>query len=164
MELREIGIGNLSKTAEDGDGKVCKTRRLITQDKKRTWMCEIKLAFMPSCSQVRLQLLHWFPRCLQNMTDIVQELTSNVSFRKRRWSQRNFSENRKIQGNQSKDILSKTRGLRRNVFLASRRWCRRPRLLKVPNREKSGDLTKTRNWLDGLTLVHSLTCQLAFKL
>ena len=35
-----------------------------------------------------------------------QELTSIVSFR-RRWSQRNFSENRNIQGNQSKDVLNK---------------------------------------------------------
>ena len=29
-------IGNLSKTAEDGDGNVGKTIRLITEDKKRT--------------------------------------------------------------------------------------------------------------------------------
>ena len=32
-----------------------------------------------------------------------QELTSIVSFSKRRWSQRNFSENRNMQGNLSKD-------------------------------------------------------------
>ena len=27
--------------------------RLITQDKKRTWICEIRLTFLPSCSRVR---------------------------------------------------------------------------------------------------------------
>ena len=58
-----------------------------------------------------------------------QELMSIVSFRRRRWSQSNFSENRNIQGNQSKDILSKIRGLRRNIVLASRRCRWRPRLL-----------------------------------
>ena len=31
-------IGTLRKTAEDGDGNVGKTIRLITQDKKRTWI------------------------------------------------------------------------------------------------------------------------------
>ena len=45
-----------------------------------------------------------FPRCLQNVADI-QELTSIVSFRRRRWSQWNFSENRNTQGSQSKDML-----------------------------------------------------------
>ena len=60
-----------------------------------------------------------------------QELTSIVSFR-RRWSPRNFSENRNIQGNLSKDVLNKIRGLRRNIFLASRRWRCRTRLLQVP--------------------------------
>ena len=51
-----------------------------------------------------------FPRCLQNVVDISR--TSNVLFRRRRWSQRNFSENRNTRGNQSKDMLSKVRGLR----------------------------------------------------
>ena len=31
-------IRTLSKTAEDGDGNVGKTIKLITQDKKRTWL------------------------------------------------------------------------------------------------------------------------------
>ena len=51
--------GSFSKTAEDGDGNVGKTIRLITQDKKRTWIWEIKLTFVPSCCQMRLQLLHF---------------------------------------------------------------------------------------------------------
>ena len=49
---------DLSKTAEDGDGNVDKTIRLITQDKNAR-ECEIKLIFVPSCSQMRLQLLHF---------------------------------------------------------------------------------------------------------
>ena len=48
-------------------------------------------------------------------------LTSSIVLFRRRWSQQNFSQNRNIQGNQSKDMLSEIRGLRRNRFLASRR-------------------------------------------
>ena len=44
---------------EDDDGNVGKTIKLITQDKKRTWICEIKLTFVPSCSRVRRQLLYF---------------------------------------------------------------------------------------------------------
>ena len=121
----------LSKKAEYGDGNVGKTIKLITEDKKCTWICEIKLTFVPSCSQMRLQLLHF--HAVFKTWPTFQELTSIVSFRRRRWSQSNFSENRNIQCNQSKDILSKIRGLRRNIFLASRRWRCRPRLLKFPN-------------------------------
>ena len=70
-----------------------------------------------------------FRCCLQNVADIsrtnihrfVQEETLN------------FSKNRNIQGNQSKDILSKIQALWRNIFLASRRWCCCPHLLKVPS-------------------------------
>ena len=89
------------------------------------------MTFLPSCSQMRLQLLHF--HAVFKMWPTFQELTSTVSFRRRRWSQRNFSENRNIQGNQSKDVLSKIRGLRRTIFLASRRWRCRPRSFKVPN-------------------------------
>ena len=102
----------------------------ITEDQKCTWICEIKLTFVPSCSQMRLQLLHF--HAVFKTWSTFQELTPIVSFRRRRWSQRNFSENRTIQGNQSKDMLSKMRGLRRNIFLASRRLRCCPRLLKVP--------------------------------
>ena len=109
-------IRNLKQTAEDGDGNVGRTVRLITEDKKRTWISAIKLTFVPSCCQMRLQLLHFHVVCKTWPT--FQELTSIVSFRRRRWSQRNFSENRNIQCNQSKDVLSKIRGLGRNIFLA----------------------------------------------
>ena len=56
---------------------------------------------MPSCSQMKLQLLHF--HAVFKTWPIFQELKSIVSFR-RRWSQRNFSENRNIQANQSKDL------------------------------------------------------------
>ena len=51
-------------------------------------------------------------------TDVadIQELTSIVSFRRRRWSQRNSSENRNVHGNQSKDILSKIRLITKKYF------------------------------------------------
>ena len=80
--------------------------------KERTRICEIKRTFVPSIFTLSSKRGRHF----------------NVSFR-RRWSQRNFSENRNIQSNQSKDILSKIRGLRRNIVLASRRCRWRPRLL-----------------------------------
>ena len=79
---------------------------------------------------MRLQLLHF--HAVFKTWPTFQELTSIVSFRRRRWSQSNFSENRNIQCDQSEDILSKTRGLRINIFLASRRWRWCPHLLKVP--------------------------------
>ena len=83
---------------------------------------------MPSCSQMRLQLLHF--HAVFKTWPTFQELTPIVSFRRRRWSQRNFSENRNIHGNQSKDMLNKIRRLRRNIFLASRCWRCLPRLLR----------------------------------
>ena len=54
------------------------------QDKKRTWICEIKLAIVPSWAQMRLQLLHF--HAVFKTWPTFQELTSNVSFRRRRWS------------------------------------------------------------------------------
>ena len=51
-----------------------------------------------------------FPHCLQNVANI-SRTNVHVSFRNRRWSQSNFSENRNIQGNQRKDMLNKIRGL-----------------------------------------------------
>ena len=77
----------LCKTVEGGDGK-----KLITQDKKRTWICEIRLTFVPSCSRVRRQLLHFHVVC------------KTVNFRRTRWRQMNFSENRNKQCNQSKSL------------------------------------------------------------
>ena len=60
--LQYLVCGNMDFkhiTAEDSNGKVSKTIRLIKQDKKCTWICEIKLTFVPSCAQMRLQLLHF---------------------------------------------------------------------------------------------------------
>ena len=93
----------ISQTAEDDDGNVGKTIRLITADKKHTWICEIRLTFVPSYSQMRLQLLHF--HAVFKMWATFPELISVVSFRRRHWSQWNFSENRNMQGNQSKDTV-----------------------------------------------------------
>ena len=57
---------------------------------------------------LRLQLLHFHG--VFKTWPTFQELKSIVSFRRRRWSQRDFSVNRNI------------RALRRNIFLASRLW------------------------------------------
>ena len=78
------------------------------QDKKRTWISEIRLTFVPSCSRVRRQLLHFHVVC--KTLSIFQELTSIFSFRKTRWRQ-NHSENRNKRCNQSKYMLRKTQGL-----------------------------------------------------
>ena len=80
---------------EDGDSNVGKTIRIITQDKKCARICEIKLTLVPSCSQMRLQLLHF--NAIYKTWPTFQELMFIVSFRRRRWSQRNFSEKRNIQ-------------------------------------------------------------------
>ena len=64
------------------------------------WISEIKLTFVLSSSQMRLQLLHF--HAVFKMLLTFQELTSIISFRRRRWSQRNFSENWNIQDNQIK--------------------------------------------------------------
>ena len=124
-------IGNLSKTAEDEDDNVGKTIRLITQHKKRTWMSEIKLTFVPSCSRVRRQLLHF--HVISKTWPIFQQLSSIFSFRKRRWKQLKFSENRNKHCNQRKYMLRKTQGLCRNIFTACRLCRRRLQLLKFPN-------------------------------
>ena len=135
-------------TAEDSDTKVGKTIRLIIQDKKctRVNMWNIKLTFVHSCSQMRLQLLHF--HAVFKMWPIFQELTSIVSFRRRHWNQSNFSENRNIQGNQSKDTLNEIRGLRRNIFLASWHCHCHPRLLKAPIH--CSFTVSTRYWLNAL--------------
>ena len=77
--------GTLSKTAEDEDGNVGKTIRLITQDKKRTWISEIKLTFVPSCSQMRLQLLHFHAVFKTNTHRFVQKETlESTEFQRKR--------------------------------------------------------------------------------
>ena len=124
-------IGSLSKTSKDDDGKVGKTIKLITQDKKHTWIREIKRIFMPSCSRVRRQLLHFHVVC--KTWSIFQELSSIFLFRKRRWKQLNFSENRNKHCNQSKYMLRKTEGSCRNIFTACWLCCHRRRLLKLPS-------------------------------
>ena len=83
-----------------------------------------KRTFVPSCSRVRRQLLHFHVVC--KTWSIFQQLSSIFSFRKTRWRQWNFSENRNQQCNQSKYMLRRTQGLCRNMFIAWRR--RRPRL------------------------------------
>ena len=71
--------------------------------KKRTWICEIKLTFVPSCSRVRRQLLHFHVVC--KTWSIFQQLSSIFSFRKTCWRQLKFSKNRNKQCNQSKYML-----------------------------------------------------------
>ena len=95
-------LGNLSKTAEDDDDNVGKTIRLITQDKKCTWICQIRLTFLRSCSRVGRQLLHFHVVC--KTWPIFQQLSSIFSVRKRRWKQLKFSENKNKQCNQSKAV------------------------------------------------------------
>ena len=57
------------KTVEDGDGNVGKTITLITQDKKRTWICEIRLTFAAVLLSCETSIAP-FPRCLQNVVNI----------------------------------------------------------------------------------------------
>ena len=80
-------LGNLRKAVEDGDGNVGKTIKLITQDKKRTWICEIRLTFVPSCSRARRQLFHFHVVC--KTWSIFQQLSS--AFRLGRDAESNWS-------------------------------------------------------------------------
>ena len=59
-----------------------------------------------------------FARCLQNVADISR---TNVHrfVQKETLESTEFQRKRNIQGNQSKDMFSKIRGLRRNIFFAS---------------------------------------------
>ena len=50
---------NFNKYTANGPSTLVRTS-LVIGDKKRTWICEIKLTFVPSCSQMRLQLLHFY--------------------------------------------------------------------------------------------------------
>ena len=75
MKIKQTDNRDWSKTAEDGDGNVGKTIKLITKDKKRTWICEIKLTFVPSCSQMRLQLLK-----IPNLTTTTTTSTDDADY------------------------------------------------------------------------------------
>ena len=84
-------------------------RRQLRQNNKTNYttrICE-RLTFVPPCSRVRRQLLY-FIHVVCKTWSIFQELTSIFSFRKRRWKQLKFSENRNKQGNQSKYMPRKT--------------------------------------------------------
>ena len=62
----------------------------------------VNLMFVPSFSEMTLQLLHFHTVFKTWLT--FQELTSIVSLRRKCWSQSNLSKNRNVRGNQSKDI------------------------------------------------------------
>ena len=107
-----IVIGDLKQNSQGW-------RRQCWQNNKTNYRTsEIKVTFVPSCSQMRLQLLHF--HTVFKTWSTCQELTSVVAFRRRRWSQQNFSKNRNIHGKQSKYMLRKIWGSRRNISLASR--------------------------------------------
>ena len=91
--------------------------KLITQDKKCKWICEIRLTFVPSCSRVRRQLLHFHVVC--KTWSVFQQLLSIFSFRKTRWRQLNLSENRYKQCNQSKYMLWKKHKDYLEIFLTA---------------------------------------------
>ena len=59
-----------------------------------------------------------FPCCLQNVADI-SRITSIVSFRRRGWSQQNFSEREAYRITKVKMCLVKYEDYKRNIFLAS---------------------------------------------
>ena len=82
--------------------------RLVTEDKRRTW---IKLTFVPSCAQMRLQLLHFHGVFKTSWT--LWDLMSIFSSSKRLWKTTEFH---RKQWNQRKYMLTKTRELRRNIF------------------------------------------------
>ena len=66
-------------------------------------VCEMKRTFVPSRSRVRRQWLYFHVVC--KTWSILKKLSSIFSFRKTRWRQLTFSENRNKQCNQSKFIF-----------------------------------------------------------
>ena len=48
------------QTAEDDDGNLGKTIRLITEDKSCALICEIEQSLVSSCSRAGLQMLHFY--------------------------------------------------------------------------------------------------------
>ena len=73
-------------------------------------------------------------------------ISRGIRFWRRRWNQRNFSENWNKLCNERKDMLSKIRGLRRHICTSCRYCHCRSRSLRVP----SGSLNPTLNYLDKL--------------
>ena len=73
-----------------------------------------KRTFVPSCSRVRRQLLHFHVVC--KTWSIFQELSPMFSFKKTLWRQLNLSENRNKQWNQSKYMLRKNTRIMSKYF------------------------------------------------
>ena len=82
--------GALSKIAEASNG----------EDKKCTRLSELKLVFLPSCSWMRLQLLHFQDAFTMLWTLSLWDLMSVLSFSKRRQRQLNFSQKEETETNQ----------------------------------------------------------------
>ena len=122
----ETPTGTLSKAAEDGDGNVCKTLTLITEDKKGTRICEINRTFVPSCPQMRLQLLHF--HAVFKTRPTFHELTSIVRSGVDAGDNGISAKIETYRGTKVKMCLMKDA---LEDYVASRRC--RPRLLKVPN-------------------------------
>ena len=117
-------LGNLRKTVEDGNGNVGKTIKLITEDKKHTWIMWNKSDIRAILLSCETSIAPFHVVC--KTWSIFQQLSSIFSFRKRRWRQLNFSENRNKQSrlyNQSNYMLKKNQGLCRNIFTACWRHC-----------------------------------------
>ena len=107
-------LGNLRKAVEDSDGNVGKTIKLITQDKKHTWICEIRLTFVPSWYRVRRQ-------CSISTFSAKRGLYI-FSFTTTHWRQLKFSEieaNSEIKANAQKK--THPQGLCQNLLLADAR-------------------------------------------
>ena len=130
----ETPTRTLSKAAEDGDGNVCKTLTLITEDKKGTRICEINRTFVPSCPQMRLQLLHFHAvfktrPTFHELTFIVRSGVdagdNGISAKIETYS---VTYRGTYRGTKVKMCLMKYED-----YVASRHWRCRPRLLKVPN-------------------------------
>ena len=102
VRVNGINQTNHCKTAEDGEGNVDKTIRLIySSNTKSAREYGNKADNCASCAQMRLQLLHF--HAVFKTRSTFQE-PANVSFRRRRWRQRNFSES--INENYEEIVLS----------------------------------------------------------
>ena len=109
-----VTVLNTQDNRDEDDNNIVKTITLIIQDKKCTWLCEIRLRFVPSCSHVRRQLLYFQVVC--KTWSIFQELTSIFLF-KTQWKQLKFSENRKKSVTQTKMCSEKHNCVKRFLLL-----------------------------------------------